>query len=149
MVEERQIWEHKYEAATEKQSQEIAGLKFRLRAKTIEQAEHMDYIILLREQDVSKTVEYERLLRELGRDNEDWKTQCMARQIYIKHETKQLFKTITKAHEMWDKAEALRQEFIPTGRNGQQLLNFIEEAKDHYKQVNAFYGYNCNMLNAM
>ena len=35
--------------------------------------EHIDYIILLREQDVSKTVEYERLLRELGRDNEDWK----------------------------------------------------------------------------
>ena len=73
----------------------------------------------------------------------------MARQLYIKHETKQLFKAVIKAHEMWDKAEALRQEFIPTGRNGQQLLNFIEEAKDHYKQVKGFYGYNCNMLNAM
>ena len=95
--------------------------------------EHMDYIILLREQDVSKTVEYERLLRELGRDNEDWKVQCMARQLYIKHETKQLFKAVAKAHEMWDKAEALRQKFIPTGRNEQQWLNFIEEAKDHYK----------------
>ena len=95
--------------------------------------EHMDYIILLREQDISKTVEYERLLRELGKDNEDWKAQCMARQLYIKHEIKQLFKAVTKAHEMWDKAEALRREFVPTGRNGQQLLNFIEEAKDHYK----------------
>ena len=111
--------------------------------------EHMDYIILLREKDVSKTVEYERLLRELGRDNEDWKAQCMARQLYIKHETKQLFKAVGKAHEMWDKAKTLRREFIPTGRNGQQLLNFIEEAKDHYKQVKAFYGYNCNMLNSM
>ena len=70
--------------------------------------EHMDYIILLREQDVSKTVEYERLLRELGRDNEDWKAQCMVRQLYIKHETKQLFKAVSKAHEMWDKPEALR-----------------------------------------
>ena len=98
----------------------------------------MDYIILLREQDVSKTVEYERLLRELGRDNEDWKAQCMVRQLYIKHETKQLFKAVSKAHEMWDKPEALRWEFIPIGRNGQQLLNFIEEAKDHYKQVKAF-----------
>ena len=111
--------------------------------------EHMDYIILLREQDVSKTVEYKRLLRELGRDNEDWKAQCMARQLYIKHETKQLFKGVTKAHEMWDKAEALLREFVPIGRNGQQLLNFIEEAKDHYKQVKAFYGHNGNMLNAM
>ena len=91
MVEERQMWEHKYETATGKQSQEITDLKFKLRAKKIEQAElsqsfqntiqsmeqslreHMDYIILLREQDVSKTVEYERLLGELRRDNEDWK----------------------------------------------------------------------------
>ena len=118
MTEERKIWEHKYEMATGKQSQEIAGLKFKLRAKKIEQAElgqsfqntiqsmeqslkeHMDYIILLRKQDVSKTVEYERLLGELRRDNGDWKAQCMARQLYIKHETKQLFKAVTKAHEM-------------------------------------------------
>ena len=109
----------------------------------------MDYITLLWEHDISKTVKYERLLRELGRDNEDWKAQCMARQLYIKHETKQLFKAVTKAHEMWDKVEALPREFIPTERNGQQLLNFIEEAKDHYKQVKTFYGYNCNMLNSM
>ena len=110
MIEERQMWEHKYETVIGKQSQEIAGLKFKFRAKKIVQAklsqsfqntiqsmkqflkEHMDYIILLREQDVSKTVEYERLLRELGRDNEDWKVQYMARQIYINYETKQLFK---------------------------------------------------------
>ena len=39
MVEERQMWEHKYETATGKQSQEIVGLKFKLRAKKIEQAE--------------------------------------------------------------------------------------------------------------
>ena len=91
------MWEHKYKTTTGKQSQEIAGLKFKLREKKIEQAElkqsfqntiqsmeqslkeHMDYIILLREEDVSKTIEYKRLLRELGRDNEDWKAQCMAR----------------------------------------------------------------------
>ena len=111
--------------------------------------EHMDYITLLRKQDISKTVEYERLLKELGRDNEDWKAQCMTRQLYIKHETKQLFKAVSKVHEMWDKAEALRRGFIPIGRKGQQLLNFIEEAKYHYKQVKAFYGYNCNLLNPM
>ena len=91
MVKERQMWEHKYEMAIGKQSQEIAGLKFKMRAKKIEQAElkqsfqntiqsmeqslkeHQDYIILLQEEDVSKTVEYERLLGELGRDNEDWR----------------------------------------------------------------------------
>ena len=50
---------------------------------------------------------------------------------------------------MLKKAEALYQEVIPTGKNGQWLVNFLEEAKDHYKQVKAFYGYNCNMLNAI
>ena len=39
MVEERQMWERKYETATGKQSQEIAGLKFKLRVKKIEQVE--------------------------------------------------------------------------------------------------------------
>ena len=39
MIEERQMWQHKYEMVTGKQSQEIAGLKFKLRAKKIEQAE--------------------------------------------------------------------------------------------------------------
>ena len=81
-------------------------MKFKLRAKKIEQVElsqsfqntiqsmeqslkeHKDYIILLREKDVSKTVEYERLFDELHRDNKDWKAKCMARQLYIKHETK-------------------------------------------------------------
>ena len=62
----------------------------------------MDYIILLREQDVSKIVEYERLLGELRRDNEDWNAQCIARQLYIKHGTKQFYKAVIKAHEMWD-----------------------------------------------
>ena len=64
-------------------------MKFKLRVKKIEQVElkqsfqntiqsmeqslkeHMDYIFLLQEEDVNKTVEYERLFKELGRDNED------------------------------------------------------------------------------
>ena len=50
---------------------------------------------------------------------------------------------------MLEKAEALYQEVIPTGKNGQRLVNFLEEAKDHYEQMKTFYGYNCIMLNAM
>ena len=56
---------------------------------------------------------------------------------------------IHKAHDMLEKAEALYQQVIPTGKNGQRLVNFLEEAKDHYEQVKIFYGYNYNMLNAM
>ena len=50
---------------------------------------------------------------------------------------------------MLDKAEVLYQSFAPIKRNGQQLLNFIEEVKGYYKQVKLFYKYNYNMLNSM
>ena len=39
MVEERQAWENKYEADLKEWSQEIAELKFKLRAERIERAE--------------------------------------------------------------------------------------------------------------
>ena len=47
---------------------------------------------------------------------------------------------------MLEKAETLYQEVIPTGKNGQRLVNFLGEARNHYEQVKAFYGYNCNMM---
>ena len=98
---------------------------------------------------VKRTIEFDRALAEAWRDREDWRVQCLARQLYIKHTIGQIYKAICKTHEMFDKVEALRQSFAPIRRNGQQLLNFIEEVKDHYEQVKAFYGYNCNMLNPM
>ena len=50
---------------------------------------------------------------------------------------------------MFEKADALFQEVVPTRKNGQWLVNFLEEAKDHYVQVKMFYEYNYNILNAM
>ena len=47
---------------------------------------------------------------------------------------------------MFEKAKVLYQEVVLTGKNGQRLVNFLEETKDYYEQVKAFYGYNCNML---
>ena len=111
--------------------------------------EHKDYIVELQEDSDWETIEYDRVFAEAWRDMEEWKAQCLARQLYIKHTIEQIYKAICKAHEMFDKAKALRQIFAPIGRNGQQLLNFIEEVKHHYEQVKAFYGYNCNMLNPM
>ena len=78
---------------------------------------------------------------------EAWRAQCLARQLYIQHTIKQIYKAIHKAHDMFEKAEALHREVVPIGKNGQRLLNFLKKAKDHYEQVKAFYGYNCNMLN--
>ena len=78
---------------------------------------------------------------------EAWRVQCLARQLYIQHTIKQIYKAIHKAHDMFEKAETLYREVVPTGKNGQRLVNFLEKAKDHYEQVKAFYGYNCNMLN--
>ena len=111
--------------------------------------EHKNYIVELQKDSVRQIVEYDRALVKAWRDREDRKAQCLARQLYIKHTIRQIYKAICKAHEMFDKAEALPQSFAPIERNGQQLLNFIEEMKNHYEQVKAFYGYNCNMLNPM
>ena len=86
---------------------------------------------------------------KVERDKEAWKAQCLTKQLYIKNTVKQIYKAIHKAHDMLEKAEAHHQEVIPTGKNGQRLVNFLEEAKDHYEQVKAFYGYNCNKLNAI
>ena len=58
-----------------------------------------------------------------------------------------IYKAVHKAHDMLEKEEALYREVVPTGKNGQRLVNFLEEARNHYEQVKASYGYNCNMLN--
>ena len=63
--------------------------------------EHKDYIIEVQEKNVKQIVHYKRVLGELWRDKEDWKAQCLARQLYIKHMIKQIY----KAHEMLDKAK--------------------------------------------
>ena len=168
MAEEKQAWEKKYEADAKKCSQEITKLKFKLRAERIERAElrpenqavqnairaleqsleeHKDYIFELQEDSVRRTVEFDRALAEAWRDRDYWRAQYLARQLYIKQTIEQINKAICKAHKMFDKAKAFCQSFVPIERNRQQLLNFIEEVKDHYEQVKAFYGYNYNMLN--
>ena len=94
MVEERQVWEDKYEVDAKERSQEIAELKFKLKAERIERAElqaenqsiwnairaleqsleeHKDYIIELQEDSVRQTVEFDRALAEAWRDREDWR----------------------------------------------------------------------------
>ena len=142
-------------------------MKLKLRAEKIERAElraenqsirgaiqvmeqslvkHQNYIVELREEIAYQNVQHVRILGEVKWDKEAWKAQCLTRQLYIKHTTKQIYKAIRKAHKMLDEAEALLQNFAPIGKNGQQLLNFIEEVKSHCEQLKAFYGYNCNML---
>ena len=90
---------------------------------------------------------YERALIVVEGDKVAWKAQCLARQLYIQLTTKQIYKAVHKAHDMLEKAEALYRVVVPIGKNGQRLVNFLEEARNHYEQVKAFYGYNCNMLN--
>ena len=111
--------------------------------------EHKNYIIELQKENAYQNVQYKRALGEVESDKEAWKAQCLARQLYIRHTTKQIYKAIHKAHDMLEKTKTLYQEVVPTGKNGQQLVNFLEEAKNHYDQVKTFYGYNCNILNVM
>ena len=84
----------------EKQSQEIAELKIKLRAEKIERdelraenqsirdaframeqslVEHENYIVELQEENAYQNVMYERALVEVEKDKEAWKAQCLAR----------------------------------------------------------------------
>ena len=58
-------------------------------------------------------MQHERVLGEVERDKEAWEPQCLARQLYIQHTIKQIYKTIYKAHDMFEKAKALNQEKKP------------------------------------
>ena len=139
MAEERQTWESKYKIDIGKQSQEITELKLKLRAEKIGRTElqsenqsirnalhamelslveHKNYIIELREKNIYHNVQYERALGEVERDKDVWEAQGLARQLYIQHTIKQIYKAIHKAHDMLEKAEALYQEVIPIGKNG-------------------------------
>ena len=105
--------------------------------------EHKNCTTELQEENIYQNVQHERVLDEVERDMEAWRVQCLARQLYIQYTIKQIYKVVNKAHDMFEKAEALYREVVPTGKNGQRLVNFLEEAKDHYEKVKAFYGYNC------
>ena len=154
MADERQVWEDKYKADTKEQSQEITKLKIKIRAEKIGWAElqvenqsiwnalhameqslieHKNYIIELREENVYQSVQYERVFCKVERDKEAWEAQCLARQLYIQHTIKQIYKAIHKAHDMLEKAKTLYHKVTPIGKNGQWLVNFLEKVRDHYE----------------
>ena len=89
--------------------------------------EHKTYINELRDENIYQNMQYEKVLGEVERDKETWEAQCLARQLYIQHTIKQIYKAIYKAHDMFEKAEALYQEVVPTRKNGQRLVNFLED----------------------
>ena len=111
-----------------RQSQEITKLKLKLRAKKIGRAklqvenrsildalrameqslvEHENFIVELQKENAYQNVMHERALSEVQGDREAWKAQCLARQLYIRQVTQQIYKAVRKAHDMFEKAEAL------------------------------------------
>ena len=88
--------------------------------------EHENYIIELREENAYQNVMYDKALVEVEKDKEAWKAQCLVRQLYIRHTTKQIYKAVHKAYDMFEKAEALYREVVPTWKNGQRLVNFLK-----------------------
>ena len=66
--------------------------------------EHENYIVELQKENAYQNVMYERALVEVEGDKEAWKTQCLARQLYIRHTTQQIYKAVRKAHDMLEKA---------------------------------------------
>ena len=49
--------------------------------------EHENYITELQRENAYQNVMYESALIEVEGDREAWKTQCLARQLYIRHTT--------------------------------------------------------------
>ena len=109
--------------------------------------EHKNYIVKLWKENAYQNVMYERALVEVEEDKKAWKVQCLARQLYIRHTTQKIYKAVHKAHDMLEKEKTFYRDVVPTGKNGQWLVNFLEESRNHYEQVKTFYGCNCNMLN--
>ena len=89
-----------------KHSQENAKLKIKLRAEKISRAElqaenqsildaframkqslveHENFIVELQRESEYHNVMHERAIAEAEGDREAWKTQCLARQLYIRH----------------------------------------------------------------
>ena len=50
---------------------------------------------------------------------------------------------------MVKKVEALLQIYFPAGQDGQQIVNFLEDTKEQYKQVKNFFSCNSHMINNM
>ena len=52
-----------------------------------------------------------------------------------------------EAQKMVEKAQKLLEVTVPSGSNGMQLLSFLDQARDQYKQIVRFYETNDDMLN--
>ena len=122
--------------------------------RTIQELEHM--FMEQRHSFAARREDYEYEIHRLNRlfdktwsDKKAWKTQCFTRQIYIKHMLHQIEKAIIKANKMLVRARELWEYVLPVGKNGLRLLNFLEEAEDHYRQFRCFHGFNTRMLNFM
>ena len=52
-----------------------------------------------------------------------------------------------EAQKMVEKAEKLLEVTTPSGSHGMQLLSFLDQARNQYKQIMCFYETNDDMLN--
>ena len=95
--------------------------------------EHENFIVELQKENAYQNVMYKRAFIEVDGDREAWKAQCLARQLYIWHTTQQIYKAVHKSHDMLEKTKTLYREVVPIGKNGQRLVNFLEEARNHYE----------------
>ena len=91
----------------------------------------------------------EELIGHLRMVGEDWRIQSNERQFYIDHLTKEIYKSTFISWKMVKKVVYLLQTSFPIGRDGQKIINFLEEARDQYDQVKNFFGCNARMNDNM
>ena len=84
---------------------------------------------------------------EIQRSRDQWKIENRCRKQYTQYLAVQMREAAHEAQEMVEKVEKLLEVTTPFGNHGMQLLSFLDQARDQYKQIVCFYKANDDMLN--
>ena len=84
---------------------------------------------------------------EIKRTSDKWENENQCRKQYTQYLAIQMREAAHEAQGMVKKAEKLLKVTTPFGNHGMQLLSFLDQARDQYKQIVCFCETNDNMLN--
>ena len=84
---------------------------------------------------------------EIKRSRDQWENENQCRKQYTQYLAVQMREAAHEAQKMVEKVEKLLEVTTPFGNHGMQLLSFLDQARDQYKQFVRFYETNDEMLN--
>ena len=85
--------------------------------------------------------------QEIKRSSDKWETKNQCRKQYIQYLAVQMRGAAHEDQRMVKKVEKLLKVTVPSKSHGEQLLSFLEQARNQYEQIMRFYKKNDDMLN--